>query len=344
MTGAPIQNRLSELWSLFDFVFSGKLGVQSVFEAEFVVLISIGGYANASPMKVSTVYRMKAVVNAQLPTKTDHVLFCSLTDDHRAFLASSDICNHPDLLEREHAAGNHDYGNPKISGKMKVVAQVLKVWKEQGHRVLLFAQTQQMLDIIENFMIDTYTYRRMDGLTPVKQRMTLMDEFNNSPDIFTFIFDTKVCLCLLIFYIKLQNGQAHQPRPFVEVLKHGNKTIMKKVMAAPTIHVSAEENLGDPIDIRVDIIHLEPVAAIAFLAATRWEEIEEELLTLRERERANMAKTEGITLRARVKSLELIETWLHGIVRDGREARKRIERQLGLIQEELENLRRSRLP
>ncbi|GJW18731.1 protein chromatin remodeling 8 [Tanacetum coccineum] len=183
MTGAPIQNRLSELWSLFDFVFSGKLGVQSVFEAEFVVLISIGGYVNASPMKVSTVYRMKAVVNAQLPTKTDHVLFCSLTDDHRAFLASSD---------REHAAGNHDYGNPKISGKMKVVAQVLKVWKEQGHRVLLFAQTQQILDIIENFMIATYTYRIMDGLTPVKQRMTLMDEFNNSPDIFTFIFDTKV--------------------------------------------------------------------------------------------------------------------------------------------------------
>ncbi|GKF19725.1 protein chromatin remodeling 8 isoform X1, partial [Tanacetum coccineum] len=95
-----------------------------------------------------------------------------------------------------------------------------------------------MLDIIENFMIDTYTYRRMDGLTPVKQRMTLMDEFNNSPDIFIFILTTKVgglgtnltganrviifdpdwnpstdmqvCLCLLIFYIKLQNGQVGQ--------------------------------------------------------------------------------------------------------------------------------------
>ncbi|GKG50302.1 hypothetical protein Tco_0521402, partial [Tanacetum coccineum] len=42
------------------------------------------------------------------------------------------------------------------------------------------------------------------------------------------------------------------------------------VMAAPTIlvfAVSAKENLGDPIDIRVDIIHLEPVAAVAFPAA-----------------------------------------------------------------------------
>ncbi|GKF52936.1 hypothetical protein Tco_0159846, partial [Tanacetum coccineum] len=35
-------------------------------------------------------------------------------------------------------------------------------------------------------------------------------------------------------------------------------------MAAPTIPVSAEENLSDPIDIRVDIIHPEPVAAVAF--------------------------------------------------------------------------------
>ncbi|GKD37805.1 hypothetical protein Tco_1258012, partial [Tanacetum coccineum] len=39
-------------------------------------------------------------------------------------------------------------------------------------------------------------------------------------------------------------------------------------MDAPTIPVSAEENLGDPIDIRVDIIHPEPVAAVAFPAET----------------------------------------------------------------------------
>lgn len=57
MTGAPIQNKLSELWSLFDFVFPGKLGVLPIFEAEFAVPISVGGYANASPLQVSTAYR-----------------------------------------------------------------------------------------------------------------------------------------------------------------------------------------------------------------------------------------------------------------------------------------------
>lgn len=233
MTGSPIQNKLNELWSLFDFVFPGKLGVLPVFEVEFTVPITVGGYANASPLQVSTAYRcavvlrdlimpyllrrMKADVNAQLPKKTEHVLFCSLTAEqksiYRAFLASSDveqifdgsrnslygidvmrkICNHPDLLEREHSQHHPDYGNPERSGKMKVVAQVLKVWKEQGHHVLLFAQTQQMLDIIENFMVsEGHSYRRMDGLTPVKQRMALIDEFNNSDDVFIFILTTKV--------------------------------------------------------------------------------------------------------------------------------------------------------
>ncbi|KAL5990544.1 hypothetical protein ACLOJK_011446 [Asimina triloba] len=233
MTGAPIQNKLSELWSLFDFVFPGKLGVLPVFEIEFSVPISVGGYANATPLQVSTAYRcavvlrdlimpyllrrMKADVNVHLPKKTEHVLFCSLTavqrSAYRAFLASSEveqifdgnrnslygidimrkICNHPDLLEREHCANNPDYGNPERSGKMKVVEQVLKVWKGQGHRVLLFSQTQQMLDIIEDFLLaGGYTYRRMDGLTPVKQRTSLIDEFNNSTEVFIFILTTKV--------------------------------------------------------------------------------------------------------------------------------------------------------
>ncbi|KAI5004833.1 hypothetical protein ZWY2020_032076 [Hordeum vulgare] len=233
MTGAPIQNKLSELWSLFDFVFHGKLGVLPVFETEFSVPITVGGYANATPLQVSTAYRcavvlrdlimpyllrrMKADVNAQLPKKTEQVLFCSLTQEqratYRAFLASSEveqifdgnrnslygidvlrkICNHPDLLEREQAAQNPDYGNIERSGKMKVVEQVLKVWKDQGHRVLLFAQTQQMLDILESFLTARdYQYRRMDGLTPPKQRMALIDEFNNTDEIFIFILTTKV--------------------------------------------------------------------------------------------------------------------------------------------------------
>lgn len=103
------------------------------------------------------------------------------------------ICNHPDLLERDHSATHPDFGNPERSGKLKVVSQVLKVWKDQGHRVLIFTQTQQMLDIIEKYLVsEDLTYRRMDGLTPIKQRTALMDEFNESTHVFVFILTTKV--------------------------------------------------------------------------------------------------------------------------------------------------------
>nr|GFB37356.1 hypothetical protein [Tanacetum cinerariifolium] len=93
------------------------------------------------------------------------------------------------------------------------------------------------------------------------------------------------------------------------------------VMAAPTIPVSAEENLGDPIDIRVDIIHPEPVVAVAFLAANV-------VRTLAQNGEVIGTIQEGLLEMPtqRVRSLELIETWLHGIVRDEREARKRNER------------------
>ena len=52
MTGTPIQNRLMELWSLFDFVFPGKLGTLPVFQTQFALPIQIGGYANASSVQV----------------------------------------------------------------------------------------------------------------------------------------------------------------------------------------------------------------------------------------------------------------------------------------------------
>lgn len=54
MSGSPIQNNLRELWSLFDFIFPGKLGTLPVFEEEFCAPITMGGYRNASPLQVSS--------------------------------------------------------------------------------------------------------------------------------------------------------------------------------------------------------------------------------------------------------------------------------------------------
>ncbi|GJS77382.1 hypothetical protein Tco_0727263 [Tanacetum coccineum] len=109
-------------------------------------------------------------------------------------------------------------------------------------------------------------------------------------------------------------------------------------MAALDVSASAdspEKSFGDTIEIRVDVIHPVPVTSAVFPALTV-------VMRLAEHREAIQAETERITLRTRVRSLEVVETWLHGIVRDEREARVRIKLQLGLVQEELESLRRLR--
>nr|GEV30664.1 hypothetical protein [Tanacetum cinerariifolium] len=72
-----------------------------------------------------------------------------------------------------------------------------------------------------------------------------------------------------------------------------------QVMATPAIPVSAQENLGDPIDIKMDIIHPEVVTAVAFPA------VAVELTALRFR--VDIAEAENASLRAKIKTTEAIE-------------------------------------
>ncbi|GJS90648.1 hypothetical protein Tco_0773284 [Tanacetum coccineum] len=125
------------------------------------------------------------------------------------------------------------------------------------------------------------------------------------------------------------------------------KLLLVQDMAAPTIPVSAEENLEDPIDIRVDIIHPEPVVAVAFPAAAvvrtqaQHEEvilgilehlqgvpIEEDMSTLRFR--MGMVKAENASLRGKIKTMEAIKTITRS---QEKRTRMEMERQLASVQE-----------
>lgn len=163
--------------------------------------------------------RLKVDVASDLPKKTEQVLFVKLTktqrDAYESFLASKEmsfilkgtlkslygidalkkICNHPDLLD--HNLKNrpeYRWADPDKSGKMKIVENLLRLWKSFNHKTLLFCQGVQMLDILEHFIksLDDYNYLRMDGSTNIKERQSLVDKFNKSSDLHVFLLTTKV--------------------------------------------------------------------------------------------------------------------------------------------------------
>ncbi|CAF0863016.1 unnamed protein product [Adineta ricciae] len=228
LTGTPLQNNLEELYHLLNFLKPDKFSDMDGFLREFSDLAKDEQVAKLHDILGSHMLRrLKADVLKNMPSKSEFIVRVELSPVqkkyYRAILTKNfdalnvkgggaqvsllnivmelkKCSNHPYLLPAGHfeapRAPNLAYEGIaliKASGKLDLLAKMLKKLKEQGHRVLIFSQMTRMLDILEDFLEYLgYKYERMDGKTAGSERQDAIDRFNApGAEQFCFLLSTR---------------------------------------------------------------------------------------------------------------------------------------------------------
>ena len=215
LTGTPVENRLTDLWSIFDFLNPGLLGSVKAF-GEYAKECAAKGPDGYGPLRRLVrpyiLRRLKTDKNviADLPEKTEVKAFCPLAPaqaalyekavrDLAALLESVDgierrgavlasilrfkqICNHP-----AHALGDGDY-DPARSGKFGRLKEIAEELAERQEKALVFTQFREIAGPLADFLAGVYGRPglTMHGGTPVGKRRELVGEFQkeNGPPFF----------------------------------------------------------------------------------------------------------------------------------------------------------------
>ena len=220
LTGTPIENSLSELWSIFDFIMPGYLFSYKKFKELYETAIVRGedSYTSEKLKKLINPFvlrRIKSQVLTELPDKTISVLNSQMGDEQRdvymSYLAQAkkdvreeikengiersqikilalltrlrQICCHPSLFIENYKGE---------SGKLNQCIEIVKDAVESGHKILLFSGYTSMLEIIEKkLQEEDIVYSKLTGQTSVSERVDLVDEFNENQDIKVFLISLK---------------------------------------------------------------------------------------------------------------------------------------------------------
>lgn len=208
LTGTPIENNLSELWSIFDFVMPGYLYSKEKFEEKF-----LGSSENLESLKLLIspfiLRRTKAQVMKELPDKIEKKFLVEMTDAQKAVYSTyiesvralmkksgegkieifsyltklRQLCLDPSLVMEDYNGGN---------SKLEVALELIKNHTDSGGKVLLFSQFTSVLDKIgETLEGEGIEYYRIDGKTKPKDRLEKVKAFNSSKDIKVFLISLK---------------------------------------------------------------------------------------------------------------------------------------------------------
>jgi non-specific serine/threonine protein kinase len=206
LTGTPVENRLSDLWSIFDFLCPGLLGSARRFK-EFVKHLEGREQDRYGPLRrliqPYILRRLKSdkSIIADLPDKTEMKTFCGLTKKQAALYARSvedlaralngiegmkrrglvlsyllrfkQICNHPSQL-----LGDRGY-DPAESGKYDRLRAICEEIALRQEKVLLFTQFREMTEPLAAFLAEVFGREGLvlHGGTLVKKRKDLIHAF-----------------------------------------------------------------------------------------------------------------------------------------------------------------------
>lgn len=219
LSGTPIENSLDELWSLFDYLMPGFLGPYERFIEKYVRLSGDEQIKNLQYLRKKVapfiLRRMKADVLDDLPPVSENVYHCQLTsvqkDLYNAYAASArdelvklverdgfdkvqihvlatltrlkQICCHPAIFAKEEA----EVGD---SAKYDMLLELLQTLIEGKHKTVIFSQYTRMLQIMKHdFEQKGIRFNYLDGSS--KNRLDIVNEFNNDPNISVFLVSLK---------------------------------------------------------------------------------------------------------------------------------------------------------
>lgn len=221
LSGTPIENKLAELWSVFDFLMPEFLYDENEFNYRFVTPIMDREDKTVGARLKRQIYpfilrRMKRDVAKDLPDKIESLAYCELTPEQKDFymdvldstreeifnsindggleknkmsifaalLRLRQICCHPKLYDKEGKMG------PMGSGKFEKLKEMLEEIIDEGHRVLLFSQFVDMLDIVKDWLEKKgIKHEYLTGKT--KNRKDKVERFNSDPSIPIFLISLK---------------------------------------------------------------------------------------------------------------------------------------------------------
>ncbi|XP_075455266.1 DNA excision repair protein ERCC-6-like 2 isoform X2 [Ascaphus truei] len=105
-------------------------------------------------------------------------------DDHIKRVCSEVFSRFPEFIQQSKDAAFETISDPKYSGKMKVLQQLLNHCRKNKDKVLLFSFSTKLLDVLERYcMASGLDYRRLDGSTKAEERIKIVKEFNSMQDV-----------------------------------------------------------------------------------------------------------------------------------------------------------------